>query len=293
MIGFKSHFATEPDPRLLELSDRMGEFYESITGYFAFNDEVVTGYDFLWEYIRTDLRRRLETHPTCRALEFGAGRTGFARSLGDLRSRVHFVAQDVTSQNQKFLEEEADTVHIGPLDTLGSKEPFDAIFSSYVVEHLTHPRATLDRCMSLLRPGGTLYICCPRYDWPFRLSPSADHYGWGKWTAIALSLMGSRVRTWMTGEPGFWVHLDPAIFHMGWQRDRDAVHWASYGDIKAYCRGKYRLRPLKMEVPRRLRAWIRIHLLSMAFAIDKPLASHVKGRVEMAPLAVPAPLTTS
>jgi SAM-dependent methyltransferase len=292
MIGFSEQFATDPDPRLLELEDRMAQFYESDSDYTVFRKEMVTGHDGLWECVRADLRQRLETHPTCRVLEFGAGRTGFARALGDLRSRVHFVAQDITSQNQEFLKNEADTIHIGPLDTLRSRDPFDAIFSSYVVEHLTRPRAMLDRCISLLRPGGTLYIRCSRYDWPFRLSPSADHYGWGRRTGLAISLIASRMRTWLTGEPGFWVHLDPAILHLSWQHDRDAVHWASYGDMKAYCRGRYRLRPLTTETPRCGRACIRVHLRTMSFAVDKPLMSQVQGRVEATPLAVPAPLAT-
>jgi SAM-dependent methyltransferase len=290
MLGFRDQFASDNDPRLQELSRRMSQFYESVDDYTVFKENVVTGHEGLWKFVRADLRQRLDTHSVCRALEFGAGRTGFARSLGDIRSKVHFVAQDITSQNQDFLIQEADSVHIGPLDTLPDSEPFDAIFSTYVFEHLTHPRDTLDRCMSLLRPGGTLFICCPRYDWPFRLSPSADHYGGPRWTGLALSLMASRFRTWLTGDPRFWVHLDPAILHLGWQRDRDAIHWASYGDIQAYAKGRYLLRPLSIEKPRKLRAWIRVHLLTMAFGIQKPLVEAVPAHPRLVPLAtLPSP----
>lgn len=290
MIGFRSKFAKEPDPRLNELAERMRAFYESVDEYTVFHDDVVTDYANFWRHVRQAIESRLAVSPTCRVLEFGAGRTGFARSLGDLRERVLFVTQDITSQNQDFLRDEADESHIGPLETMPKAEPFDVIFSTYVWEHLTTPKATLDLCMAKLRPGGNLLICCPRYDFPFRLSPSAGHYGPLRSLALALALIGSRAATWLTGTPRFWVHLDPAIFHLPWRRDRDAIHWASFGDIKAYARGRYLLRRLAMPASGHLRGWLRVRLLTMAFALEKPLeapsGAPLRARV---PAAIPSP----
>ncbi len=286
MIGFRSKFATEPDSRLTELAERMGAFYESIEDYTVFRGDVVTDYADFWDHIRQAIEARLAVASMCRVLEFGAGRTGFARSLGDLRERVIFVAQDITSQNEEFLRNEADEIHIGELEMMGGSEPFDVIFSTYVWEHLTQPRATLDRCVESLRPGGMLFVCCPRYEFPFRLSPSAGHYGRVSRLALALALMGSRVVTWLTGRPRFWVHLDPAIFHLPWRRDRDAVHWASFGDIRAYARGRYPLRWLRLPAPSNWRGWVRVRLLLMAFALEKPLEAGCELPLEQ---ATPAP----
>lgn len=272
----------------MELAEPMRAFYESVSHYTAFREDAYTNYTSFWQFIHQAIEATLAVAPRCRVLEFGAGRTGFARSLGEMRDRVTFVAQDITSQNEEFLRSEADECHIGPMDTISGSEPYDIIFSTYVWEHLTEPKATLDRCLASLRPGGTLFICCPRYDFPFRLSPSAGHYRPLRWFALSLSLFGSRLATWLTGKPRFWVHLDPAIFHLPWRRDRDAIHWASFGDIKAYARGKCRVRWLPMPVPNNWRGWIRVHVLSMAFAVEKPLEVHSEAPLE--PLgAAPSP----
>ncbi|MDQ3100359.1 MAG: class I SAM-dependent methyltransferase, partial [Bacteroidota bacterium] len=53
----------------------------------------------------------------------------------------------------------------GPLDPRNYKTAsFDVICSFEVIEHLTHPSQELDVMISLLRPGGLLYITTPNFN---------------------------------------------------------------------------------------------------------------------------------
>lgn len=269
-MAFSNLFASEPDLRLNVLSEQMVSFYRTTSSYTVFQEAVVTDYCGFWQYLHEDIEERLLSQPSYRALEFGAGRSGFARSLGQRRDQVFYCAQDVTDQNQDFLNKEADNVHIGPLATIDEEGQFDAVFSTFVFEHVTNPRATLDKCLALLRPGGSLYIYCPRYDFPFRISPSAAHYSQFQRIAMALDLAIARLGTLLTRRPEFRVHLDPAIFHLDWCRDRDAIHWASYYDVMAYARGKGKLRKLRIPRAPHWRAWVSERLLTMAFSLKKP-----------------------
>jgi hypothetical protein len=113
-------------------------------------------------------------------------------------------------------------------------------------EHLTCPKTTLRHLLSILRPGGSLFLACPRYDFPFYISPSARHLPRARQLAIGAWLMLERLRVLCGGKPRFLIHLDPAVFHRPWFRDADAVHWVSLWDLKQLLRNDAvieRLRP--------------------------------------------------
>jgi SAM-dependent methyltransferase len=178
-------------------------------------------------------------------LEFGAGRTGFAESIGPLRDRVHLTVQDVTPVNADYLRLQADQVHIGKISDL--RGPFDVIFSTFVLEHITDPKSTLETIFKLLEPGGSLLLFCPRYDVPFYLSHSADHYGWLVRLRMAAAVCWRRFATVVTGRPAFVIHSDPAILHLGWRMDRDAIHWASLIDLRVFFRDRGKLEKLAIR----------------------------------------------
>lgn len=57
------------------------------------------------------------------------------------------------------------TVHLGGLETLATeREAFEGITMNHVIEHVHHPRATLQACHRLLKPGGWLWIETPNLD---------------------------------------------------------------------------------------------------------------------------------
>ncbi|MEM9213299.1 MAG: methyltransferase domain-containing protein [Cyanobacteria bacterium P01_F01_bin.150] len=110
----------------------------------------------------------------CSIFEFGAGCTRFSWHLeSDLRSKVSYDVQDVTYVNFDYLKEEADSAHIGKIQDVDNN--YDIIFSTFVWEHITDPQSTLQHLLILLKPGGSIFIVSPRYEFPFYISPSEKH----------------------------------------------------------------------------------------------------------------------
>jgi SAM-dependent methyltransferase len=189
----------------------------------------------------------------------------FLREKG-LRDAVTLHAQDVTKANEDWLNAEFDAVTLGGLSELSDK--FDIVLSSYVFEHVTAPCEFLDFLWQRVKPGGVMFLVCPRYDVPFYLSRSADHLWVVRRMVIALRLLTRRIQTWMSGQPAWLVHKDPAVFHLPFFRDRDAVHWVSWFDLRAYWPD---IQPLRLN-HKGLREAIRIRCLTVAFRREKAAA---------------------
>ncbi len=230
----------ETDPQVPRMRERLDAFYRSTTEYHAFHD--VSDQATYWASVGESIDRRLaargDTDGPVKVLEFGAGRTGFARYLSDAQRRgVHFTAQDVTDANREFLGGEADAVHIGDLSELSG--PFDIVFSTFVWEHVSNPAATLETVLSLLNPGGELFLFCPRYDLPMYRPPALRHLPKWRQYLATLQLSLDRLRVRLGGRPGFWVTPEPAVLNVEhWFRDADAVHLVSLHDLRAALRGR-------------------------------------------------------
>lgn len=237
------NLADEFSPHVHTLRERMDAFYSSSNDYVAFQEPSRNAQE--WDYVKEAIRQRLLARSPCRVLEFGAGRTGFAADLGELRSDVHLTVQDVTPANEEYLRGQADSVHIGEIG--GLRGPFDVIFSTFVLEHISDPQRSLQALFDRLAPGGSLFLFCPRYDVPFYLSHSADHYSFLRRLRMAAYVSWKRLVTLLTGQPAFIVHCDPALLHMEWRMDRDAIHWASLIDLRAFFRGRAKLRSLAIH----------------------------------------------
>ncbi len=234
----------ENDPRVADMRRRLDDFYRTTSEYEAFKE--VSIQTMFWGPVIDEIRRLASAHPgrRVRILEFGAGRTGFPAALGDLRSRAEIHAQDVTDQNRDYLALHADMVHVG--DVLGLTGPYDVIFSTFVWEHVSNPRALLGHVLGMLAPGGSLFLASPRYDAPGYVPPSARHYGSARQLALLARLQAARLRTALGGPPSFLVHLDPAVLHRPWFRDADAVHWASIYDLRRALPRGFALRRLNV-----------------------------------------------
>ena len=232
----------ESDATVDRLRERMDAFYASSVEYSSFQRP--SDHPQEWAHVKDAIRHHTSGQEPCRVLEVGAGRTGFAASLDDLRGSVHFTAQDVTPFNADYLHAHADAIHIGALSAL--QDRFDVIFSTFVLEHISDPERSLEKLFELLNPGGVLLVFCPRYDFPFYISHSADHCSAPRRLALALYVAARRLGTLLGGRPAFLIHTDPSFFHLPWEMDRDAIHWASALDLRALFRGRGELRNLPL-----------------------------------------------
>ena len=236
-----NYWTRETDPAVTCLRKRLDSFYQaSDNNYQAF--ESISRQDEYWGRVVESIRR-LDVLKSlgrqCRVLEFGAGRTGFGPSLGILRSDVYYAVQDVTGQNRGHLSDVADRVYLGDVSAIN--ESFDVIFSTFVWEHVTNPKATLETLLQRLEPGGSIFLFCPRYDWPGYVPPALRHLSRWKGLWLSLWLQLSRLPSWLRASGGgsFWIVKEPAVFHVpAWFRDSDAVHLVSRGDLRAYLRGR-------------------------------------------------------
>ena len=242
----------------------MDSFYQTTQDYCAFQD--VNELPEQWGHVRAAIVEVLKTKPVCRILEFGAGKSGFAWYIQDLKPSLHYTAQDITRSNEVHLTKAADAVHFRSLGEL--EGTFDVIFSTFAFEHISDPRHTLEKLFSSLTAGGKLFIFCPRYDLPFYLSHSADHYNGLRRLGIALWLVGARLWACFSGRALFLIHADPAIFHLPYYRDRDAIHWTSLWDLEAFFRGRARLKRLKLASGN-LKDWIVKNLLQINVEITR------------------------
>jgi SAM-dependent methyltransferase len=260
-------FCTEDGDPARRLREDLERFYNTTQDYDAFREPNYKP-DF-WTPILGVVREVVARSSRCVILELGAGRTGFGKFLGDLRGNVEFHVQDVSAQNAPELEAQADRVHIGSL--LEIEGGFDVIFSTFVWEHLTCPRASLTHLLRLLKPGGTLFIACPRYDFPFYLSPSIRHLPRGARVRVALWLLWKRLQVLVSRNPAFLLHCDPAVFHRPWFPDADAVHWVSQFDLQCTLRDGWELRRIPVRAPG-LRGWFWSRCLLMSVAVTRPTA---------------------
>lgn len=252
--------ASEDSPKVEKLRERLDAFYATCDSYTAFQEPVAKTEE--WEHVRRGVEGVIASKGKCRVLEFGAGLSGFADFLGPMRPFVELTLQDVTSVNESYLHPRADHLHIGSIHGLDGT--FDVIFSTFVLEHVSHPRRTLDKLLSLLAPGGSIYIFCPRYDFPFYISHSADHYGRARRIVLGSLVLVRRLWSLITREPAFLIHLDPASLKIEWAMDRDAIHWASLLDLQLYFRRHGTVETLPIysgsRKDRFVKEWLRINV---------------------------------
>ena len=252
---------THSDAATLRIA--LDRFYQNSPTYEAF--VAPSDQSNCWRWVAQKIAAVIARKGSCRVLELGCGRTGFRQFCHP--PQMHFAVQDVTPLNTDYLHAHAEEVFVGDLLTVRGN--YDVIFSTFVFEHVTNPQAMLERCWTLLEPGGALFVFCPRYDLPFYLPPSFDHRPFAETLRARLYVLTARARTWLGGRPAFLIMTDPAVFHHAWARDRDAIHLVSLFDLFAFARGKGRV--VRFPIPSgSVKDWVVKNLLQVNVAIEKP-----------------------
>lgn len=259
------------DPKLFNLLKvKLDNFYNTVSDYSAF--ETHSDQRHCWKHIADRIKLLGSSSKKIKILEVGAGRSGFGLFLTELglRDFVIWVAQDVTSQNSKWLEANADKVILGDIETMPMDDSYDIIFSTFVLEHIVNPSDHLNQIASLLKLSkGTLFIFCPRYDLPCYLAPSSRHLTKNLRIKFLIYCTFSRIKTILTGKPAFLIMTDLAAFHQPFFTDSDAVHWPSLYDLKSFSRKEGAiLSQLEIGAPKLFsRDWIVKRLLTIAVTI--------------------------
>lgn len=263
-----------------ELQHKLGRFYASIPDYTAFHSASDQGH--CWEHVARAITKLLQGAPErtgrrIEVLEVGAGRSGFGHWLVEegLRQRVHWTTQDVTARNRDWLAAHSDSVVLGEVPGIDAQESFDIIFSTYVLEHVPAPARHLDALARMLRPGGSLFIFCPRYDVPGYACPSSRHLDRPARLRLQLRAAGYRAMSLVRGIPAFLIQTDLAAFHGPFFTDADAVHWVSLIDLQLWARRTgFSWRGLRLGNSRvASKDWIVKNLLTCAVELRKrPLA---------------------
>jgi len=229
---------TDCDAQILQqIKARLDEFYSTVSDYSAF--ETPSEQIHCWTHIADRIRQLAAAGEQVKILEIGAGRSGFGHFLSDqgLRKICIWTAQDVTRQNAEWLEANADKVIFGDIETSPIKGVYDIVFSTFVLEHVVNPLVHLGSLASLVKTAhGTLFIFCPRYDFPGYLTPSSRHLTKFIRLKFLLYSLMSRVKTIVTGKPAFLIQTDLAAFYQPFFTDADAIHWASLYDLKYFAR---------------------------------------------------------
>jgi SAM-dependent methyltransferase len=116
-----------------------------------------------WDYIRA----LSEIRPT-RVLELGCGNGATGARALEQGLCCEYVGIEICSAVAQEARKVLTAVHIGDVDELTlpyEVHTFDAFIASEVLEHLRAPERTLQRILSLVRPGGVILASSPNIAW--------------------------------------------------------------------------------------------------------------------------------
>lgn len=98
---------------------------------------------------------------------------------------------------------------------------FDAVLSTWALEHFHHPPRTLLEAARVTRPGGLILMVGSSWDLPYEMPPSLDP---GRCLEVAARRLFRQVRSLVDGKHRFDVVEEPRVLTDGYVPDADAVH---------------------------------------------------------------------
>ena len=100
---------------------------------------------------------------------------------------------------------------------------FDAVLSTWALEHFHDPPRTLLEAARVTRPGGVLLMVGSSWDLPYEMPPSLDPR---RRLPVALRRLGRQLLSLADGRHRFDRVREPRVLRDGYVPDADAVHVA-------------------------------------------------------------------
>lgn len=102
---------------------------------------------------------------------------------------------------------------------------FDALLSTFALEHFHDPGATLLESVRVVRPGGLLLLVGSAWDLPYEMPPSLDP---GRRLEVAAKRLGRQLLAGVSRKHRFRFDVveEPRVLTDGYVPDADAVHVA-------------------------------------------------------------------
>jgi SAM-dependent methyltransferase len=104
-----------------------------------------------------------------------------------------------------------------------AESAFDAVLSTWALEHFHDPGRTFLEAARVLKPGGLLLLVGSTWDLPYEMPPSLPP---GRRLEVALRRLGRQLGDLATGRHGFDLVREPRVLTEGYVPDADAVHVA-------------------------------------------------------------------
>jgi len=103
---------------------------------------------------------------------------------------------------------------------------FDAVISTYALEHCVHPARVLREMSRVVRPNGRIVLLGPSWDLPFwypnALQSCAGTPGWRR--SYTWKRLLGQLRGWLLGRLPFFIIEDPDALRLPFVYDADAVY---------------------------------------------------------------------
>jgi ubiquinone/menaquinone biosynthesis C-methylase UbiE len=264
----------KPTPPPDEIHAQLRSFYNRDVAYYqearATNRELSPERAHIFEWIT----------PGDRVLDVGCGSGENGLHLGaracyfgaDLsRVGLGLAASGLPPQARRLVQAESQRL---PFAT-GS---FEAVLSTYALEHFVFPRESLEEMWRVCRPGGRILLISPAYDRPGLLPPSTSHWTRAERGRLVVRQGTRQLMRHLRPNRFYFARVSrPRILSEAYRSDFDAVHLVSAREIANFFRAKgatfvfeHKRAPLPAGAPARpgrsrLREWLRNTLLRLGW----------------------------